>query len=308
MTCESVPSLPGTDSSIMGSPSRGLSTLGSASPTLGDEKSSPCAGPESPSSMMCEQSMVLRLASIFASEVSPAEEQAPPATARAWEIQRLLSGERWPGSFANYDPDSSCWRTSQTSLLSSEVERGERFLGTWPRSGMCVAGTVYPLPPLAPRTSAIGSSPLLPTPMARTKGGAEVSGKSRTGGPMLAGALLPTPVSQDGKNATAPSQAHRKSPPLTHILLPTPAKADGERSSETYGAGNLTPRGSVLTPLRSSDGKKSPAPLLNPCFVEWMLGLPAGWSDPDCPLSAMEFKSKSDAISENASSTSREAA
>jgi hypothetical protein len=58
------------------------------------------------------------------------------------------------------------------------------------------------------------------------------------------------------------------------------------------------------TPERSSDGKKSPAPLLNPCFVEWMLGLPEGWSDPDCPLSATEFRSRLASFSAGASSTS----
>lgn len=370
--------------------------------------------------------MALRLASIFSSEASPAAEQAAPATERAWEIRRLRSGGRWPESLANYDPDSCCWRTSQISLLSSEGTLGERFSGTWARSGMSLLGTAYPLPPLVPRTSAIGSSPLLPTPMARTNSGTEVSGASRTDGPMLAEALLPTPVGQDGKNATAPSQANRNSLPLTHALLPTPnaslqnyeedtdqflarreklkerhgngngiglplgvamrmlptpAKADGERQSEKYGGGNLTLRGSLLptphgmpkegqkrrpgpsgnelgvalrratllpTPTTgdskqarnktsgrregsqhhsgttltdfayesngattqepSPDGSKSPAPLLSPYFVEWMLGLPAGWSDPDCPLSATEFKSRQASSSAGESSTTRQAA
>jgi hypothetical protein len=42
----------------------------------------------------------------------------------------------------------------------------------------------------------------------------------------------------------------------------------------------------------SSDGAPSTVPRLNPWFVEWMLGAPQGWSDPDCPLSATEFKSR----------------
>ena len=33
---------------------------------------------------------------------------------------------------------------------------------------------------------------------------------------------------------------------------------------------------------------------LNPSFVEWMMGAPDGWSDPDCPLSATEFSRKQD--------------
>lgn len=230
--------------------------------------------------MTCEQSIALSLASIFSSGGSPVAEQARPATERAWEIQRLRSGGRWPESSASYDPDSSCWRTSQTSLLSSEGQRGERFSGTWPRSGMSLLGTVYPLPPLAPRTSATGSSLLLPSPMARTNSGAEVTGRERTGGPMLGEALadlLPTPMS--------------------HELLPTPtATPYGNNQSPSKGAAVRPSLESLAAGAamaqQSPDGKKSPAPLLNPCFVEWMLGLPAGWSDPDCPLSATEFRSK----------------
>ena len=40
---------------------------------------------------------------------------------------------------------------------------------------------------------------------------------------------------------------------------------------------------------------------LNPSFVEWMMGAPDGWSDPDCPLSATEFSSKQDGYADNES-------
>lgn len=226
--------------------------------------------------MTCEQSMALRLASIFSSEASPAEEQAPPARERAWEIQRLRSGGRWPESSATYDPDSCSWRTSLLSLLSNEETPLERFSGTWPRSGMWALGTVFPLPPLAPRTSAIGSSSLLPTPLARTNGGTEVSGNSRTGGPMLAEVLLPTPVSGDAK------QSRNKT-------------ANDGAGSPGHSGTTLTDfayeRSGATTPEPSPDGKKSPAPLLNPCFVAWMQGMPDEWSDPSSPRTAMEFTS-----------------
>ena len=52
----------------------------------------------------------------------------------------------------------------------------------------------------------------------------------------------------------------------------------------------------------SNDGKTSPAEMaLNPSFVEWMMGAPDGWSDPDCPLSATEFSSKQDGYADNES-------
>jgi hypothetical protein len=340
--------------------------------------------------------MAMRLARCFSREASPAREDRPPASERDLTIRRLRFGGRWPESFAYFDPDSSSsrtWRTFSLSLLTPQDERGETFRGTWPRSAMSARGTVYPLPPLAPRTSVTGSTALLPTPRARTDkehgpdgkhwgelsptirellptplsrkdSGAETTGENRTGGPMLAEVLLPTPVGQDGKNATAPSQGKRKSPPLTHALLPTPTRVLGSTSSSAMRTGfrgdptlqglaieqflptpsateygnNQSPsdgakvreslprlvktlptptkmdakqsgsgrpessHGTTLTDAGKSigastsppsdDGKPSKAPLLNPCFVEWMLGAPARWSDPDCQLSATEFKSR----------------
>jgi hypothetical protein len=312
VTCELAASSAATANSTSACVSPASSTPGCASPTLGAAASSPSAGPESPSSMTSEQSIVLRLASIFSSEASPAEGQAPPATERGWAIKRLRCGGRWPESLANFDPNSSYWRTSRISLLSPEETLGERWSGTWPRSGMCAHGTVFPLPPLAPRTSAIGSSALLPTPMARVNGGTEVSGESRTGGPMLAEVLLPTPSKSDGeKTGQRYGKGDLKLSGAVR-LLPTPVANDDNKSVEAHMAMKRRMKGgprSEITSLQvlskkwaseageptsppSDDGKKPPAPLLNPCFVEWMLGLPEGWSDPDCPLSATEFRSR----------------
>lgn len=382
----SAPSSPESACSTSASISPASNTPGSASRTPGAENASNSAGPESPSSLTYEQSTALRLASIFSSEASPAEEQAPPAAERAWTIRKLLCGGRWPESLASYDPDTCCWRTSRTSLLSEEGELGERFWGTWPRSGMSLLGTVFPLPPLAPRTSVTGSSrsPLLPTPIKRdgsNRGTARGAGSVERGGqPSLAQVLLPTPRARvdkehsadgkhwgelrptleslladasgsgsttedsapaatptlmtpegstpnreteatDSKTALLPTphgfakegQKRRPGPSrnelgvaLRKTLLPTPTAGDAKQSrNKTSGRkdGSKHHSGTTLTdfayeqagastPEQSSDGKKSPAPLLNPCFVEWMMGLPEGWSDPDCPRSATEFKSR----------------
>ena len=51
----------------------------------------------------------------------------------------------------------------------------------------------------------------------------------------------------------------------------------------------------------SSDGQELSARRLNPGFVSWMMGLPEEWSNPNCLLSAMEFKCKSEESSENMS-------
>ena len=48
-------------------------------------------------------------------------------------------------SFAEYDPDSSCWRTFQASLLTNTLEP---YSGTWPRAGTMGNGTVSQQPQL----------------------------------------------------------------------------------------------------------------------------------------------------------------
>ncbi len=52
--------------------------------------------------------------------------------------------------------------------------------------------------------------------------------------------------------------------------LPTPTASDGVRSSSTYKRGNPTLRGAT-----GASGRRR----LSPLFVEWMMGLPLGWTD-----------------------------
>ena len=92
--------------------------------------------------------------------------------------------------------------------------------------------------------------------------------------------------------------------PMALTLLPTPTTMVGSRGRRLDGTPYTPTSGTTLTdalyesagvhtsPL-STDGKRSSADLvLNPSFVEWMMGAPDGWSDPDCPLSATEFSSR----------------
>jgi hypothetical protein len=131
---------------------------------------------------------------------------------------------------------------------------------------------------------------LLPTPMARTQGGSEVSSENREGGLMLEESvkLLPTPRSNDGSR-----ESPRRSNPG---FGPTLEQLAGLLSS------------GETSDLRSGVGRPPPGLRLSPWFVEWMIGLPQGWSDPDCQLSAMEFKSRLERSSVATSSSSREAA
>jgi hypothetical protein len=281
--------------------------------------------------------MAVRLASIFSPSGSRAKAEAPPVSERDSTIRRLLSGGRLPESFAYFDPSCSSsrtWRTFSLSLLTNQDGHGARFLGTWPRSAMSLRGTVYPLPPLVPRTSATGCSPLLPTPRAAEREArqgkrtpsqeAGTHGKSlyaevqtlallpgalRTRStpptpkaadgehsPNLAKALtlLPTPCARDWKGEGYEGQLPTEIPKL----LPTPrAAVDKEHGPNGQHWAELRPiveslSGGASTSPPSEDGSKPSGLRLSPWFVEWMMGAPHGWSDPDCPLSATEFRSK----------------
>lgn len=185
------------------------------------------------------------------------------------------------------------------------------------------SGTVYPLVPSAPLTDVTGSSPLLPTPtaadgdrqsetygrgnetlrgaavrllptpMARNKGGTEVSSEGREGGRMLEETvkLLPTPMAADGRKRGGGGRWNPKSAPLEQTVK--------DEVPVSTGASTDPP---------SSDTSESTALRLSPSFVEWMMGLPQGWSDPDCLRSAMAFKSSWESQRAGGSSTTREAA
>jgi hypothetical protein len=93
---------------------------------------------------------------------SPAKTSATPARAQDSTGSARVFGASTHDSFANFDPATSSWRTSQLSLLEDSGE----FSETWPRAGMTRSGTASRLAPLAPLTAATGSG-LLPTPTAK---------------------------------------------------------------------------------------------------------------------------------------------
>lgn len=75
-------------------------------------------------------------------------------------------GQKSTDLLASYDPSSSSWRTSQTSLLdqlSGQAHGLAEFSATWPRSGTMRSGIAYPRQSLV-RPIAESASGLLPTP------------------------------------------------------------------------------------------------------------------------------------------------
>jgi hypothetical protein len=118
--------------------------------------------------------------------------------------------------------------------------------------------------------------------------------------------LLPTPRANIAKQGLPREGNWGELRAEVMSLLPTPATSQGgHNQSPTPGAAvrpqlDRLPRSRGASTDPQSDGGSRFTDLrLSPSFVEWMIGAPAGWSDPDCPLSAMEFKSNSGALQGN---------
>ncbi len=108
------------------------------------------------------------------------------------------SGLNMSASFANYDPATSSWRTSQRCLDGEWAE----FSETFPRAGTMRNGTLFERPTLVPRTEENGFG-LWPTPDT-CAGGTGPSALNRHS-PRLQdlAKLWPTPNSRDWKDAAS---------------------------------------------------------------------------------------------------------
>ena len=199
---------------------------------------------------------------------SPASPSPPPAAARGSQTHAGY-GLSLPVSLASWDPDTSSWRTSQVSLLSTEDERFPRSWETWPRSGMTRRGQAFALPRSERPTVESGSSSL-PTPTAgdgknaRNRTSSRQPGSKHHDGVTLSD-LFHTPTTGD----TQPNYDHRASPGYTRAipvpnlaaqveeLLPTPRTTDANGKGK-HGDGGMDLRTSLgdLTNQPSEDGSE----------------------------------------------------
>jgi hypothetical protein len=188
-------------------------------------------------------------------------------------------------SFAFYDRKQRCWKTSQVSF---DTDLGESLV-TWPRAGMTRNGTAYQLPPLAPLTAATAYSSSLHRgpnsdhiwPTATTQ---DHSTRFAQGGMPLgmAARLWPTPTAQrlgdlsrlrrggsaSEKEALKPGAVGTRSGELDHASVLSPM-ADPDRDWKL---------GRVKVVIAKEIAVKGTGQL-NPQWVEWLMGFPAGWTD-----------------------------
>lgn len=212
-----------------------------------------------PFGRMCELS-----APTFAPDPSTWSSVGSPAkTSRAPE-SGPVSGARSQGcstsslgSFASWSPDTSSWRTCEGSLFGESMP----FSGSWPASGSMRSGRVFRRRMLAPLTSASGGS-AWPTAKA-SQGGSEpdhARKKRGAGGPRLDGAAKawPTPTARDWRDG----DVRGMDVPTKSILGRTAPRWRGLQDKTT-----------------STDGGDTSAKVvLNPRFVEALMGFPDGWT------------------------------
>ncbi len=193
-----------------------------------------------------------------------------------------IFGPKCSESFAEYDRESSSWKTCQATF---PWDSGE-FSETWPRAGSMRTGIVSQHQPLAPLTAEIASLLLL-TPRANMGGGETSGDRKRPSGAKgttnLTGWVKkwPTPTVEDGQC----KGGHRGTPDSLHAAVkmwPTPkASASGpdyaRRSREGSGGDDLA---TVV------GGQ------LNPTWVEWLMGFPPGWTDLPVSVTPLSRKSR----------------
>lgn len=219
--------------------------------------------------------------------------------------------------FAQFDQNTSSWRTSQICLLTNT---SEQFLENWPRSGMTVAGIAYRRPPVARRINATAFGSLLNDGQMLCKTPSEYDGRTKhpkkdeyrlghsgtlaqevTSGFLEsvrkwpADTLWPTPTVKGNFNRKGLTKtsgdgletAVKKRP--ADELWPTP------RASEWKGTGPLGSKSqayrldrkyldATVQEAEQRTGK------LNPEWVDWLMGVPTGFTA-CAPLAMVKFQS-----------------
>jgi hypothetical protein len=288
------------------------------------EQCSQGTGRECAVTAMFKNSTQLSLLSTELAPMSSAEDSRARTLALRERAQGSLASARdygasTPVSLANFDRDSSSWRTSQRCL----VEGWTRYSETWPRSGLMRNGIAYQLPPLVPLTVETESG-LLPTPVT-VDSGAYFNRSASSGaalrptlGAMAKHNLWPTPVAPNGGRSIRHADEWRGKTPYHKgkkiqvdlaaavRMWPTPLARDFKgpgMSKARIAAGrkpdNLSSAVRFHTPRttpRSARELDGVSPLggggLNPAWVEWLMGFPLGWTVLDASATPLSRKSQ----------------
>ena len=163
------------------------------------------------------------------------------------QMTHAICGPGYSPPLANYDPDTQSWKMYGDTYLWGDSP----LLETLPPSGMTLNGVLFPQPAWVPIIAGTASL------------------------------LWPTPTTQESEHpdATLTETGRRfsKNGKTSHSLgladavkmWPTPTARDYK------GPSGQSLRGLVTDlPMAVGNGGK-----LNPVWVEWLMGFPAGWTD-----------------------------
>ena len=224
----------------------------------------------SQSGMMSEPLMASRGADLSMScpAVSRAKTSARREKARALTESAAGYGAKCTEYFAKYDPNSRSWKTRQCSLLAGLDE----FSETWPQSGLMLHGHACQRKIAARRIAATEYGYLRETWL--------------------------TPTATDGARSLLKMESlarHWMKHPGSNLaeqvaireMLPTPTVADNKfaylMSREQLERRREHHQFSLAHYVQEEDLKQHPEKILsgalNPAFVEWLMGWPAGWTD-----------------------------
>ena len=199
-------------------------------------------------------------------EGSPARTSATPASAPELPAPVRDSGGRWCVAFAWYDRSSSSWRTWQLCLGGGWAE----FSETWPRPVMTRTGIAF-RPQRLERLICGEESGLWPTPVVADSKFAQ---RYKRGNPQLnlAVKLWPTPRAHEVGDYQY-SKGDKTKPILTLTgavkLWATPSMTDGRRGPDKKRSQRTGGGRDLVTDVGGQ---------LNPMWVEWLMGYPAGWT------------------------------
>jgi len=206
------------------------------------------------------------------------DSRANPGAAQADASARPTpdgSGTPSGDAFATFDPHSSSWKTSRdlfgaASTLSS---------ADWPASGSMRSGTCFRRPRAEPPTAAAASSSSLPTPQGYSFADSHQPGITR----LDIAIRWPTPRVLDSRNVPYQQhprkQGHRWPTLCGAVKWPTPAARD-------WRSGKASPATHARNSRPLSEVAAAAGGLLNPTWVEWLMGWPIGWTD--CAHAATE--------------------
>lgn len=184
------------------------------------------------------------------------------------------SGLNSSGSFARFDPDTSSWKMYPGCYQSTLGGSWAKFSETWPHAGIVRNGIAYLRSP---------------------------SGLSIVGTGFLS---FPTPTTADTftyrMKSTQMRSGSRHSLTLARAvhIYPTMTATDAKGGKYQYSRGNHDKPYPTLSGVVGG--------MLNPKWIEWLMGFPPGWTETDSKPSGMPSSRKSRNTSEGSSSTMTE--